>query len=341
MSYTPLHLHTQYSLLDGAILIPDLMERLKELKITSCAITDHGWMAGIVDFYKQCKKNDIKPLIGVEAYVTDNEDNLSNEQKVRDNAHLILLAKDQEGYVDLLRLCSEAALQNFYYKPRISRDKLRGLRGHAIATTACLGGVVSKRLNYELDNYGRVKNVSDPVCSAKGLISWYQEVFQEDFYLEIQDWPDETGHQQAYNRFILDVGRPMGVPFVITSDAHYLKQEDHKLHELLMALQLKTTLDKYQDKEEMKYGPHFYVKTPDEMLEAAKHWGCEEAFHNTNAIAEKCNVEIELGVYKPPVFKIEQADDYEDFKQWADQRDLKTSPSQSVTPRPSETNQTP
>lgn len=326
MSYTPLHLHTQYSLLDGANLIPDLMVYLKEHGMTSCAITDHGWMAGVVDFYKQCKKNDIKPLIGVEAYVTDDEDDQENEQKTRDNAHLILIAKNQEGYAGLLRLCSEAALRNFYYKPRIYRDKLRGLRGNVIATTACLGGVVSKRLNYELDNYGRVQNVSDPDGAAKKIIAWYQEVFQEDFYLEIQDWPDETKHQQTYNDHILDVGRAMGVPFVITSDAHYLKQEDYKLHELLMALQLKTTLDKYQDKEEMKYGPHFYVKTPEEMLEAAKRWNCEEAFHNTNAIAEKCNVDIELGVYKPPVFKIEEADDYEDFKQWAAQREVRTSP---------------
>ena len=316
MSYTPLHLHTQYSLLDGANLIPDMMVYLKEQGMTACAITDHGWMAGVVDFYKQCKKNEIKPLIGVEAYVTDDRDNLENTEKHRDNHHLVVLAKDQRGYQGLLRLVSDAALRNFYYKPRIYRDKLAELRGHIVVTTACLGGVVSRRLNYETDNYGRVSRVSDPDGAAKKTIAWYQEIFQEDFYLEIQDWPDEKNYQQTYNEFILDVGRTMGVPFVITSDAHYLKNEDYKLHELLMALQFKTTLDLYQDKEEMKYGPYFYIKSPEEMLESAKRWNCEEAFHNTNAVADKCNVEIELGVYKPPVFKIETEDDYEEFKTW-------------------------
>ena len=301
MSYTPLHLHTQYSLLDGAILIPDLMERLKEFGITSCAITDHGWMAGIIDFYKQCKKNDIKPLIGVEAYVTEDEDDQGKGEKTRDNAHLILIAKNQDGFQDLLRLCSEAALRNFYYKPRISRDKLRRLRGNVVITTACLGGVVSKKVNYEKDLYERVTSVSDPNASARDTIQWFQDNFGDDFYLELQDWPDETNHQQEYNKFLLKLGREMGCQFVITCDSHYLKREDYKLHELLMALQLKTTLDKYQDKEEMQYGPHFYVKSPKEMLEAAKRWECEEAFHNTNVIADKCNVEIELGVYKPPL----------------------------------------
>lgn len=326
MSYTPLHLHTQYSLLDGANLIPDLMERLKEFEIKACAITDHGWMAGIIDFYKQCKKNDIKPLIGVETYVTEDEDNWDNEQKTRDNAHLILIAKNNEGYTDLLRLCSEAALQNFYYKPRINRHKLGRLAGNCILTTACLGGVISKAVTYQKDRYDRVVAVTDPDGKARQLVQWYKDTFKDDFYLEVQDWPDETNHQQEYNKFILQLGKEMGVPFVITCDSHYLKRDDYKLHELLMALQLKTTLDQYQDKEEMKYGPHFYVKSPEEMLEAAKRWGCEEAFYNTNAIADKCHVEIELGVYKTPVFKIEEADDYEDFLRWAAQRDLKTNP---------------
>ena len=316
MSFTHLHLHTQYSLLDGATLLPDLMKHLQKLKMSSCAITDHGWMAGVVDFYKQCKASDIKPLIGCEAYVTEDEDGLENVDKKRDNYHLVLIAKDHRGFSDLLRLVSNAATSNFYYKPRICERHLKELSGHVIATTACLGGVLAKRLHYDLDQYGRVKAVQDIDKKVQKKIEEYASIFNGDFYLELQDWPDENLYQQSFNQFIIPIGKAMKLPFVITSDAHYLTREDEKLHQMLMAMQLKTTVGAYKDQEEMKYGPHFYVKSPEEMLKSAQHLRCEEAYYNTEKIAERCNVDIELGVYKPPSFKIEEADDYEEFMKW-------------------------
>lgn len=316
MSFTHLHIHTQYSLLDGANYCEELASLCKEFGMGACAITDHGWMAGVIDFYKSCKKADIKPLIGVEAYVTDDEDGKKKETRTRDNMHMVLIAKDNTGYSRLLTLVSEGALNNFYYKPRIHRNKLRALGGHCIATTACLGGIIPRRLEFEQDQYGRCIRISGGQDIVERELNFYTQVFGEDFYLEIQDWDDETQRQQLVNQYLLELGRKHKLPFVITSDAHYLRKEDYKLHELLMAMQLKTTVDQYQDQDEMKYGPHFYVKSPDEMLAAAKKWDCEEAYYNTEKIAEKCNVEITLGKYQEAVFRLEEAEDYEEFKQW-------------------------
>jgi DNA polymerase-3 subunit alpha len=315
MSFTHLHLHTEYSLLDGAVTIPDLMTHLKEQGMTACAITDHGWMAGVVDFYKQCKKSDIKPLIGVEAYITEDED--GSEEKTRDNMHLVLIAKDNVGYQKLLDLCSNAALNNFYYKPRINKKHLRQLSGHVVATSACLGGVIAKRLAFEKDQYGKATRCSPlyPDVLPADLV-FYREIFGPDFYLEVQPWNAEDNHQKVYNSFIMDLAHTHELPLVITSDAHYLKQGDHELHEVLMAMQFKTTVEKYRESGEMQYGPYFYVKGPEEMLEGARNLGCEEAFHNTNRIAEQCEVEIELGVYKPPVFDVRTAEDYQEFLEW-------------------------
>ena len=320
MSYTPLHLHTQYSLLDGAILIPELMDYCKEHAIKSCAITDHGWMAGVIDFYKQCKANDIKPLIGVELYVTGDEDNLENADKNRDNQHLVVIAKDNEGYKGLLKLVSLAALNNFYYKPRVYRGHLSQLAGHVCVTSACLGGPLSKLATVEKNNYGKVTKIHDPDGAVARELDFYQNTFGGDFYLEVQDWDSGDYHQPRYNEYLLQQSLTRNIHCVITSDAHYLRAEDHGLHTLLMAMQHKQSVAEYQDNNTMQYGPYFYVKTPEEMLVSARKLGCEEAFHNTNVIAEKCNVEIELGVYKQPRFNIEEASDFEEFQEWQKQR---------------------
>jgi len=317
MNFTHLHLHTQYSLLDGAILIPELIEYLKKYEMKACAITDHGWMAGVIDFYKNCKANNIKPLIGVEAYITEDEDGKENKDKVRDNGHLVLIAKNNQGYRDLLRLCSEAALNNFYYKPRISKRKLTQLSGNVVVTTACLGGVLADKLEWKEDEYGRATECFDPNGTAvANEVDFYLDTFGQDFYLEIQEWDSGDGYQQQYNRYLLDNFRARSIPFVIAADAHYLRSEDYELHKLLMALQMKMTVAQYEDKPEMQYGPYFYVKTPEEMMEAAKKWNCEEAFHNTNQIADQCDVSIELGSYQLPRFKIEEAEDYREFLKW-------------------------
>jgi DNA polymerase-3 subunit alpha len=317
--FTHLHLHTQYSLLDGAILIPDLMEYLKSLGMTSCAITDHGWMAGAVDFYKTAKKHGIKPIIGVEAYITEDEDN-KEKDKARDNMHMVLLAKDNIGYSKLLQTVSNAALNNFYYKPRISKQNLKELSGHVIATTACLGGIVAKKLEFEKDQYGRATHCHDPQGLIEKEIDFYRQIFQDDLYLELQVWNSGDNYQPVFNKFIKQTGKNLQMPFVLTADAHYLKQGDEKLHEMLMAMQLKMTVEDYRENSEMLYGPHFYVGSPEEMLRRAQSIDCEEAYYNTNKISEACNIDIKLGQYQEPIFNIEETDDYNDFLAWKKNR---------------------
>jgi len=296
------------------------------LGIKSCAITDHGVMGGIVEFYKACKQAGIKPLLGVEAYITEDQDGKENSEKTRDNAHLILIAKNQTGLRDLCTLSSEAALQNFYYKPRIYKHKLQRLRGNVIASTACIGGVLARKAKFEVDAYGKCTSCTDPTGDVGRELRWYLDVFGSDFYLELQCWDDGLHKQPLYNRMLQGFVESHNIPTVITSDSHYLRKEDHALHELLMAMQIKKTIEEYRAAGEMQYGPYFYVKTPEELLSEAKELGCEEAYYNTIQIAEKCNVEIELGKYKPPTFKIEEAEDYEEYKTWLAQREAKINP---------------
>jgi DNA polymerase III subunit alpha len=292
--------------------------------MTACALTDHAVMGGIVDFYKQCKANHIKPLLGVEAYITEDQD--GKEEKTRDNSHLILIAKNETGLRDLCTLSSEAALNNFYYKPRIYKHKLQLLSGNVIVATACIGGILAKKAKFEVDAYGKCTACTDPNGDVGRELEWYRSIFQDDFYLELQSWDDGLHHQREYNRLLMGLGQARGTQFVITSDAHYLRKEDHSLHELLMAMQIKKTIEEYREAGEMQYGPYFYVKTPEELLSEAKELGVEEAYYNTMKIAEQCNVEIELGKYKPPTFKIEEAEDYPEFKSWLAQKEVRTNP---------------
>ena len=328
MSYTPLHIHTEYSLLDGAIRVKPLVKYLKQVGIKSCSITDHGWCAGAVAFYKECKKGGIKPLLGVEAYTTldpDGQDKTNKDLWHRDNMHMVLLAKDNEGWSGILQLASEAALDNFYYKPRIYLPKLERLSGHVVATSACLGGVLSKNLWFKEDHYGRVQKCVDESNLAADMADQLASYFPGDFYLELQDWEDGTNKNTAFIQYLLQLGEKTGLPFVITSDAHYITKEDHKTHELLMAMQLKISVEEYRnDISQFKYGNYFYVKTPEEMLESARHLGREDAYHNTNKIADKCNVSLTLGKYQIPEFNITEMEDYDDFLNWHKERNTRS-----------------
>ena len=313
MSFTHLHVHTIYSLLDSCIRIEELVSKIKETGMTSCAITDHGTLGGLIAFYKACKKANIKPLLGIEAYITDDK-NGATERK-RDNMHMILIAKDNIGYVKLLEIASKAALENFYYKARIYKEDLDYLKGHVVATSACLGGILSKKADYVLDLQGRAIGCNETPAMLADL-DFYRGVFGEDFYLEFQCWDDGTHFQVEYNKMLLERAKKSGIPTVITCDAHYLNKEDHKLHELLMAMQMKMTVEEYKDKSDMIYGPYFYLATPEEMRERAIEVGCPEASDNTNLIANQCNVEIELGKWKLPSFAIEGEPDYLQFLEW-------------------------
>ena len=271
-------------------------------------------MGGVIQFYTACKKEGIKPLLGIEIYCTSDEDN--KEDRQRDNGHLILIAKNNQGYSDLLKLSSEAYLKNFYYKPRIHKQKLSILKGNCVCCSACLGSTVSKFLVYKTDSYGRAIACSDPDKKAINEVKFLHSIFGEDFYLEVQVWPDKNNYQQIYNQWLINTSKSLNIPLIITSDSHYLRKEDYELHEILMAMQMKQTLQAYRDRQTMEYGPYFYLPEPQEMLERAQSIDCEDAYYNTNKIADKCNVEIELGTYREPTFKIEETLDYDDFLKW-------------------------
>lgn len=308
-----LHLHSVYSILDGNNKIPELVKRVKELGMSSVALTDHGWMGGTIEFYKNCKKEGIKPIIGVEAYITDDKDDLPKEQRNKDNYHLVMVAMNQEGYENLVDLVSYASIHNFYYKPRISKERLRERSSGIIATSACLGNECNRRATWDRGGIG----YCDPSGNVRSAAAWYRDVFEGRYYLEIQDNPDDEGQQYAYNQFIIQMGKDLGIPIIITSDAHYLKKEDKAAHDLVMAMQTKKTLTEYLSPEnDFKYGPWFYVRSGDEMLDAAQRHGCPEAFDNALKISSMCNFELELGKYKPPAFNIEEVEDFGEFQEW-------------------------
>jgi DNA polymerase-3 subunit alpha len=308
-SFCHLHLHSQYSLLDGENKLDNLVNKAKSLGMKSIAITDHGTMMGVLNFYKACKKVGLKPVIGVEAYVTQDPDDAPKEERTRDNHHLVMIAKNNTGYQNLLKLVSKAQLNNFYYKPRISKHNLtiENTEG-IIVSSACMGGAPSKvgEWSDELNTYTKLDAIKETAL-------WYKDHFKDGYYLEIQDNDDAAGQQKQLNNILISVGKQLDIPVVITSDAHYTEQENSELHSMIMAMQLKKTFADYKSAGEMKYGPWFYIRSPEEMLQAAKKLNHEEAFWNVCKIAESCDVSIETGTFKFPVFDIESSPDYKEF----------------------------
>jgi DNA polymerase III subunit alpha len=306
LNFTHLHVHTEYSLLDGAIRCKDLAKRVKALGQPAVAITDHGSLYGVIEFYKACKEEKIKPIIGCEVYVT--EDPPDREQKTRDNYHLVLLARNFKGYQALLRLVTQANATNFYYKPRIWVDDLAAdsiATENLIALTACLGGVVAS--HWQPEDAERATREFDK----------YREIFGNRYYAEVQKNTDPR--QDGYDRFLIGLAKTRKVPLVITTDAHFLTKDDFNLHSLMMAMQLRMTYGDYKQNSEMQYGPDFYIKDTDEMFKIAQEYQILDAPDNTCAIAEQCNVEIELGKLYPPTFDIHKTDDYKEFLLWRQQ----------------------
>lgn len=308
-----LHTHSIYSVLDGTIKFDELFPYLKELGMSSCALTDHGALGGVIEFIKAAKKHDIKPIIGIEAYLTDDEDGIDdNQYKTQDNYHTVLLAQNEKGLENLYWLASNAESNNFYYRPRIDIRHFETRAEGLIATSACLGGIVAKQGRIGLKRTDYSVNEELAIRAAHRM----KELFDGRFYLEIQD--NDMKEQQILNAFLLKASKSEKIPLVITSDAHYLRAEDHETHALVMAQQLKSTLKEYKDDGgQMKYGTGFYVRSPKEMFEGALRCGSEEAFWNTLEISKQCNVDIKLGEYKPPIFDIGKQDDYNEFKQWS------------------------
>ena len=288
MSFTHLHLHTGYSLLDGSSKIPELVKRVKELGMDACAITDHGVMYGVIEFYKACKAEGIKPIIGCEVYVAPGSRFEKGKEKSAERYnHLILLAENDTGHKNLMKLVSRGFTEGFYYKPRVDYELLSEYHEGIIASSACLAGIVPTKLrngDYE---------------GAKAEAMRLQEIFGENnFFLELQD--HGLSEQKFVNQGLMRISSETGIPLVATNDCHYLYKEDAEAHDVLICIQ---TQKNVYDEDRMKYeGGQFYVKSPEEMEEVFHY--IPEAIHNTEEIARRCNVEIEFGKYHLPQYPV-------------------------------------
>ena len=274
--FVHLHIHSEYSLLDGAIRIKDLPARAKELGMKAIAITDHGVMYGVIDFYKACKNEGIKPIIGCEVYVATKSRFDKGPEDKKYN-HLILLAKNNQGYKNLSKLVSIGFIDGYYYKPRIDLEVLEQYSEGLICLSACLAGAV----NQEILNGNMEK--------AEETALWYKRVFKDDYYLELQN--NGIKEQVMVNQKLVQIARKLDIPIVGTNDAHYLKKEDSYNHEVLLCIQ---TGKRMSDEDRMRFDTEeLYVKSPEEMSDYFKN--LPDAIENTVKIADKCNVEFEFG----------------------------------------------
>ncbi|MEA3314227.1 MAG: DNA polymerase III subunit alpha [Campylobacterota bacterium] len=291
--FTHLHLHTEFSMLDGANKIPVLAKKIKELGMDSVAMTDHGNMFGTITFYNEMKKNGIKPIIGMEAYV-HNQDEIG-DKSTKQRFHLCLYAKNDIGYKNLMFLTSQAYIHGFYYYPRINKKLLKEHSEGLVCTAACLQGEINWHLN--LINERNVKNGAQGYDRAKEIALEYQSIFGDDFYLEIMRHGIKD--QQYIDNQIIQISVETGIKLVATNDTHYTNKEDAQAHEAFMCIAMNKL---YDDPNRMRHSVHeFYVKSPQEM--ATLYADIPEAIANTQEIVDKCNLDIKLGDPTPPNFK--------------------------------------
>ncbi len=292
MKFTHLHLHTEYSLLDGANKIDKLAKLAKELGMEAIAMSDHGNLFGAIDFYKKVKAQGLKPIIGMEAYIHNHEELGDKSSKQR--FHLCLFAKNEIGYKNLMYLSSMSYIEGFYYYPRINKKLLQEHSEGLICTSACLQGEVNWHLNLNEKNLSRgAKGYEE----AKKIALWYKEVFGEDFYLELMRHGIKD--QQAIDEQIIKLSLETGVKIIATNDTHYLKKEDAKAHDAFMCIATKRV---YTDQDRLKHSvEEFYLKSAQEMAEL--YADIPEALENTQEIVKKCNLELNLGNPTPPNFK--------------------------------------
>ncbi|MFR3628275.1 MAG: DNA polymerase III subunit alpha [Lachnospiraceae bacterium] len=293
MAFTHLHVHTEYSLLDGSSKIKELAVRAKELGMDSMAITDHGAMYGVIDFYRAAREAGIKPILGCEVYVAPgsrfDRENVHGEDRYY---HLVLLAENNEGYQNLMKIVSKGYVDGFYYKPRVDMEVLKTYHKGIIALSACLAGEVPRFLARGLYE------------EAKEAVLKYQEIFgQGNYFLELQD--HGIPMQRQVNQGIIRLSRELDIPLAATNDCHYINAEDWEAHDILLCIQ---TGKKVADENRMRYeGGQYYVKSEEEMRELFSY--IPEAIDNTARIAERCNVEIEFGVTKLPRYEVPEGYD--------------------------------
>ncbi len=288
MNFTHLHVHTEYSLLDGSNKIKEYVHRVKELGMDSAAITDHGVMYGVIDFYRAAKAEGINPILGCEVYVAPGS-RFDREQGQSDDRyyHLVLLAENNTGYQNLMKIVSKGFVEGFYYKPRVDMETLREYHEGIIALSACLAGLVPRYLQRGMYE------------EAKAAAKEHLEIFGEgNYFLELQDHGIPA--QKLVNQQLVRMSRELHIPLAATNDVHYTYEEDAAAHDVLLCLQ---TGKKLSDENRMRYeGGQYFVKSPEQMAELFPY--APEALENTHKIAERCHVEIEFGVTKLPKFDV-------------------------------------
>ena len=288
MNFAHLHVHTEYSLLDGSNKIKEYVGRVKELGMNSAAITDHGVMYGVIDFYRAAKAAGIKPILGCEVYVAPNS-RFDRELAGGEDRyyHLVLLAENNTGYANLMKIVSKGFVEGYYYKPRVDKEVLRTYSEGIIALSACLAGEVQRYISKGL--YDEAKN--------KALE--YEEIFGKgNYFLELQD--HGIPEQAFVNQKLMQMSEELGIELVATNDVHYTYAEDEKPHDILLCIQ---TGKKLADENRMRYeGGQYYVKSPEQMAELFPY--ALQALENTQKIADRCNVEIEFGVTKLPKYEV-------------------------------------
>ena len=288
MNFAHLHVHTEYSLLDGSNKIKEYVARVKELGMNSAAITDHGVMYGVIEFYREAKKAGINPVLGCEVYVAPNS-RFDREVTGGDDRyyHLVLLAENDKGYANLMKIVSKGFTEGYYYKPRVDREVLREYHEGIIALSACLAGEVQRYLMKGL------------YAEAKEKALEYQDIFGKgNYFLELQD--HGIPEQRMVNQRLLQMSQELGIELVATNDVHYTYAEDEKPHDILLCIQ---TGKKLSDENRMRYeGGQYYVKSPQQMAELFPY--ALQALENTQKIADRCHVEIEFGVTKLPKYDV-------------------------------------
>lgn len=292
--FVHLHLHSEYSLLDGVNRIKEIPKIVKKLGMDAVALTDHGNMFGAVDFYKACKKEGVKPIIGVEIYMAKRR--MQDKEPGIDDTryHLGLLAKNEVGYKNIIKLVSIANTEGMYYKPRIDRETLKEHSEGLICLSGCLAGELARNI---IEDYEKGKEVA----------KWYRDVFGDDYYLEIQ--ANGIEEQKIVNQKIVKLSKELDIPLVVTNDVHYTCREDVEAQDILICIQ---TGKKIDDEDRMKIDVDtLYIKSPEEIKKEFANF--PEALENTVKIAEKCDFEFEFGNTKLPNFDTPNGEKHEEY----------------------------